>query len=147
MVLTSLGLGTVPTHLKRSAVMSGTGIHRLIYRDICVERGTSYAACCSQHTPPMDVPMNDPDTCTSYHQRSQWTRCRQVLGHPRSHARMLIDSCVLPGSYSYSYLGHPDVDVSIQGAATTSKTGGGNVTDRESTHVLWVHDWGQYPLI
>ena len=24
------------THLKQSAVMSGTGIHRLIYRDICV---------------------------------------------------------------------------------------------------------------
>jgi len=37
------------TRLKRSAVMSGTGIHRLIYRDICVERGASYAACCSQH--------------------------------------------------------------------------------------------------
>jgi len=36
-------------NLKRSAVMSGTGIHRLIYRDICVERGASYAACCSQH--------------------------------------------------------------------------------------------------
>jgi len=36
------------TRLKRSAVMSGTGIHRLIYRDICVERGASYAACCSQ---------------------------------------------------------------------------------------------------
>ena len=36
------------THLKRSAVMSGTGIHRLIYRDVCVERGASYAACCSQ---------------------------------------------------------------------------------------------------
>jgi len=33
------------TRLKRSAVMSGTGIHRLIYRDICVECGASYAAC------------------------------------------------------------------------------------------------------
>jgi len=40
--------GDSTTHLKRSAVMSGTGIHRLIYRDICVERGASYAACCSQ---------------------------------------------------------------------------------------------------
>jgi len=28
--------GDRTTHLKRSAVMSGTGIHRLIYRDICV---------------------------------------------------------------------------------------------------------------
>jgi len=28
--------GDCTTHLKRSAVMSGTGIHRLIYRDICV---------------------------------------------------------------------------------------------------------------
>jgi len=28
--------GDSTTHLKRSAVMSGTGIHRLIYRDICV---------------------------------------------------------------------------------------------------------------
>jgi len=41
--------GDSTTHLKRSAVMSGTGIHRLIYRDICVERGASYSACCSQH--------------------------------------------------------------------------------------------------
>jgi len=41
-------LRTVPTHLKRSAMMSGTGIHRLIYRDICVERGASYAVYCSQ---------------------------------------------------------------------------------------------------
>jgi len=41
--------GDSTTHLKRSAVMSGTGIHRLIYRDTCVERGASYAACCSQH--------------------------------------------------------------------------------------------------
>jgi len=40
--------GDSTTHLKRSAVMSGTGIHRLIYRDMCVERGASYAACCSQ---------------------------------------------------------------------------------------------------
>ena len=43
--------GDSTTRLKRSAVMSGTGIHRLIYRDICVERGASYAACCSQHDP------------------------------------------------------------------------------------------------
>ena len=28
--------GGSTTHLKRSAVMSGTGIHRLIYREICV---------------------------------------------------------------------------------------------------------------
>jgi len=28
--------GDSTTHLKRSAVMSGTGIHRLICRDICV---------------------------------------------------------------------------------------------------------------
>ena len=28
--------GDSTTHLKRSAVISGTGIHRLIYRDICV---------------------------------------------------------------------------------------------------------------
>jgi len=35
--------GDSTTRLKRSAVMSGTGIHRLIYRDICVERGASYA--------------------------------------------------------------------------------------------------------
>jgi len=28
--------GDSTTHLKRSAVMNGTGIHRLIYRDICV---------------------------------------------------------------------------------------------------------------
>jgi len=28
--------GDRTTDLKRSAVMSGTGIHRLIYRDICV---------------------------------------------------------------------------------------------------------------
>ena len=34
--------GDSTTRLKRSAVMSGTGIHRLIYRDICVERGASY---------------------------------------------------------------------------------------------------------
>jgi len=40
------------THLKRSAVMSDTGIHRLIYRDICVERGASYAAYCSQQRLP-----------------------------------------------------------------------------------------------
>jgi len=40
--------GDSTTRLKRSAVVSGTGIHRLIYRDICVERGASYAACCSQ---------------------------------------------------------------------------------------------------
>jgi len=37
------------TRLKRSAVMSGTGIHRLIYRDICVERGASYAACAAHN--------------------------------------------------------------------------------------------------
>ena len=42
--------GDSTTHLKRSAVLSGTGIHRLIYRDICVERGASYAACCSQQS-------------------------------------------------------------------------------------------------
>jgi len=42
--------GDSTTHLKRSAVMSGTGIHRLIYRDICVERAASYPACCSQHS-------------------------------------------------------------------------------------------------
>jgi len=36
--------GDSTTHLTRSAVISGTGIHRLIYRDICVERGASYAA-------------------------------------------------------------------------------------------------------
>jgi len=48
-----------------------------------------------------------------------------VLDHPGSYARMLVDSCVLPGSYP----GH--LDVSIQGAATMSKPGGGNVTDRE----------------
>jgi len=30
--------------------MSGTGIHRLIYRDICVERGASYAACAAHNT-------------------------------------------------------------------------------------------------
>jgi len=29
--------------------MSGTGIHRLIYRDICVERGASYAACAAHN--------------------------------------------------------------------------------------------------
>jgi len=40
--------GDSTTHLKRSAVMSGTGIHRLIYRDICVVRDASYAACCSE---------------------------------------------------------------------------------------------------
>jgi len=40
--------GDSTTRLERSAVISGTGIHRLIYRDICVERGASYAACCSQ---------------------------------------------------------------------------------------------------
>jgi len=45
--------GDSTTRLKRSAVMSGTGIHRLIYRDICVERGASYAACAAHnsHTP------------------------------------------------------------------------------------------------
>jgi len=36
--------GDSTTRLKRSAVMSGTGIHRLIYRDMCVERGASCAA-------------------------------------------------------------------------------------------------------
>jgi len=41
--------GDITTHLKRSAVMSGTGIHRLIYRDICVERGASYAACAAHN--------------------------------------------------------------------------------------------------
>ena len=41
--------GDSTTHLKRSAVMSGTGIHRLIYRDICVERGASYAACAARN--------------------------------------------------------------------------------------------------
>jgi len=46
----------------------------------------------------------------------------QVLDHPRSHARMLVDSRVLLGLYP-SHL-----DVSIQGAATMSKPGGGNVT-------------------
>jgi len=43
--------GDSTTHLKRSAVMSGTGIHRLIYRDICVERGASYAACAAHNRP------------------------------------------------------------------------------------------------
>ena len=81
---------------------------RLIYRDICVERGASYAACCSQHPPRWMSPMNDPDTCTSY-QRSRWTRC-WIIHDPRFHARMLVDSHVLPGSYP----GH--LDVSIQGA-------------------------------
>jgi len=42
--------GDSTTRLKRSAVMSGTGIHRLIYRDICVERGASYAACAAHTT-------------------------------------------------------------------------------------------------
>ena len=41
--------GDSTTRLKRSAVMSGTGIHRLIYRDICVERGASYAACAAHN--------------------------------------------------------------------------------------------------
>ena len=41
--------GDSTTHLKRSAVMSGSGIHRLIYRDICVERGASYAACAAHN--------------------------------------------------------------------------------------------------
>jgi len=42
--------GDSTTRLKRSAVMSGTGIHRLIYRDICVERGASYAGCAAHNT-------------------------------------------------------------------------------------------------
>jgi len=42
--------GDSTTRLKRSAVMSGTGIHRLIYRDMCVERGASYAACAAHNT-------------------------------------------------------------------------------------------------
>jgi len=42
--------GDSTTRLKRSAVMSGTGIHRLIYRDICVERGASYAACAAHNS-------------------------------------------------------------------------------------------------
>ena len=42
--------GDSTTHLKRSAVISGTVIHRLIYRDICVERGASYAACAAHNT-------------------------------------------------------------------------------------------------
>jgi len=46
-------LGCMPgdstTRLKRSAVISGTGIHCLIYRDICVERGASYAACAAHN--------------------------------------------------------------------------------------------------
>ena len=40
--------GDSTTRLKRSAVMSGTGIHRLIYRDICVERG-AHAACAAHN--------------------------------------------------------------------------------------------------
>jgi len=43
--------GDSTTHLKRSAVMSGTGIHRPIYRDIGVERGASYAACAAHNNP------------------------------------------------------------------------------------------------
>ena len=44
---TSSGLhvwGQYHSSEKVTAVMSGTGIHRLIYREICVERGASYAA-------------------------------------------------------------------------------------------------------
>jgi len=41
--------GDSTTHLKRSAVISGTEIHRLMYRDICVERGASYAACAAHN--------------------------------------------------------------------------------------------------
>jgi len=41
--------GDSTTRLKRSAVMSSPGIHRLIYRDICVERGASYAACAAHN--------------------------------------------------------------------------------------------------
>jgi len=41
--------GDSNTDLKRSAVTSGTGIHRLIYRDICVERGASYTACAAHN--------------------------------------------------------------------------------------------------
>ena len=41
--------GDSTTRLKRSAAMSGTEIHRLIYRDICVERAASYAACAAHN--------------------------------------------------------------------------------------------------
>jgi len=50
--------GDSTTHLQRSAVMSGTGIHRLIYRDIYYMWRSRYVhllstscCCCSQHTP------------------------------------------------------------------------------------------------
>jgi len=56
--------------------------------------------------------MNDPDT-RFVHLLSTVPE-DQVLDHPRSHALMLVDSRVLPGSYP----GH--LDVSIQGAATMS---------------------------
>jgi len=46
-------IGDSTTRLKRSAVMSGTGIHRLVYRDICVERGVSYAACAAHNNGPL----------------------------------------------------------------------------------------------
>jgi len=46
---------------------------------MCGARRVVRGLCCSQHPPPMGVPMNDPDTCTSY-QRSRWTRCWIIQG-------------------------------------------------------------------
>jgi len=39
------------THLKRSAVMSGTGIHSLIYRDICVAATAHNTVCAGDEGP------------------------------------------------------------------------------------------------
>jgi len=45
--------GDSTTRLKRSAVMSGTYWNpSLIYQDICVERGASYAACAAHNRIP-----------------------------------------------------------------------------------------------
>jgi len=64
---------------------------------MCGARRVVRGLCCSQHTPPMDVPMNDPDT---WHLLST-VPVDQVLDHPGSHARMLVDSRapgLVPGS-------------------------------------------------
>jgi len=107
-------------------VISGTGIsNHHISEYMCGARRVVRGLCCSQHPPPMDVPMNDPDTCTSY-ERSRWTRTRCWIIHGPMLVCSSTPAYTLPGSYP----GH--LDVSIQGAATMSKPGGGNVTDRES---------------
>ena len=159
--------GNSTTHLKKSAVMSGTGteIHRLIYRDICVQRTARRVVrglCCS-HPPavrrtrpvlltPPPPPM---DVTSRYIHLLSTVPVDQVLDHiqgpmlvcarlPRTpnpgpgHLDVSIQGAIDSRVLPGSYPGSGHLDVSIQGATTMSKPDSGNVTQTGSrTHVLW----------